>query len=178
MERLTLDNAIKYIKEVARKNRINKEKNTIIIPNSFISSNDCADKYGQVAKWLEELKSYKDLEEQGLLVRLPCKVGDIVYVDSEILPIEDMECYEDIDNKIPSYFQGRVVSFRFAQRNWAKIAVKAKWLYEWIDDETGPESDYIECEKNFTILLSTISKTVFLTREEAEKKLEKLKNEI
>lgn len=130
-----------------------------------------------VAELLEELKSYKDLEEQGLLVRLPCKVGDIVYVDSAILPIEDMECYEDIDNKIPSYFQGRVVSFRFAQRNWAKIAVKAKWLHEWIDDETGPESDYIECEKNFSILLSTIGKIVFLTREEAEKKLEEMKND-
>ena len=128
-----------------------------------------------VAELLEELKSYKDLEEQGLLVRLPCKVGDTVYVDSAILPIEDMECYEDIDDKIPSYFQGRVVSFRFAQRNWMKIAVKTKWLFEWIDDETGSESDYIECEKNFSILLSTIGKTVFLTREEAEKKLEEMK---
>lgn len=122
-----------------------------------------------------KLCDYEDLEEQGLLVRLPCKVGDIVYVDSEILPIEDMECYEDIDNKIPSYFQGRVVSFRFAKRNWVKIAVKAKWLYEWIDDETGPESDYIECEKKFTISLSMIGKTVFLTREEAKKKLEEMK---
>lgn len=129
-----------------------------------------------IKEMIRKLATYEDLEEQGLLVRLPCKVGDIVYVDSEILPIEDMECYEDIDNKIPSYFQGRVVSFRFAQRNWAKIAVKAKWLYEWIDDETGPESDYIECEKNFSILLSTIGKTVFLTREEAEKKLEEIKN--
>lgn len=124
---------------------------------------------------LKKLAAYEDLEEQGLLVRLPCKVGDIVYVDSTILPIEDMECYEDIDNKIPSYFQGRVVSFRFAQRNWAKIAIKAKWLYEWIDDETGPESDYIECEKNFSILLSAIGKNIFLTREEAEKKLEEMK---
>lgn len=115
----------------------------------------------------KELKEYKDLEEQGLLVRLPCKAGDIVYVDSTILPIENMECYEDTGNKIPSYFQGRVVSFRFAQRNWVKIAVKAKWLYEWIDDETGPESDYIEREKNFTIPLSMIGKSVFLTREEA-----------
>lgn len=126
---------------------------------------------------IEKLATYEDLEEQGLLVRLPCKLGDIVYVDSAILPIEDMECYEDIDNKTPSYFQGRVVSFRFAQRNWVKIAVKAKWLREWIDDETGPESDYIECEKNFSILLSTIGKTVFLTREEAEKKLEEMKND-
>lgn len=124
---------------------------------------------------LKKLATYEDLEEQGLLVRLPCKVGDTVYVYSEMLPIEDMECYEDIDNKIPSYFQGRVVSFRFAQRNWVKIAVKEKWLYEWIDNETGPESDYIEYERYFSILLSTIGKTVFLTREEAEKKLEEMK---
>lgn len=129
-----------------------------------------------VENMIKKLATYEDLEEQGLLVRLPCKVGDIVYVDSAILPIEDMECYEDIDNKIPLYFQGRVVSFRFAKRNWVKIAVKAKWLYEWIDDETGPESDYIEGEKNFSILLSTIGKNVFLTREEAEKKLEEIKN--
>ncbi len=126
---------------------------------------------------INRLAKLEDLEEQGLLVRLPCKVGDIVYVDSEILPIEDMVCHEDVDNKIPSYFQGRVVSFRFAKRNWVKIAVKAKWLYEWIDDETGPESDYIECEKNFSILLSAIGKTVFLTREEAEKKLEEIQND-
>lgn len=131
----------------------------------------------ELEKALEKLADYEDLEEQGLIVRLPCNVGDIVYVDSEILPIEDMECYEDIDNKIPSYFQGRVVSFRFAKRNWVKIAVKAKWLHEWIDDETGPESDYIECEKNFSILLSTIGKTVFLTREETEKKLEEIQND-
>ena len=117
-----------------------------------------------------KLKEYEDAEEQGLLLRLPYKVGDTVYVDSTILPIEDMECYEDIDNKIPSYFPGRVVSFRFAKRNWMKIAVKTKWLHEWIDDETGPESDYIECEKNCSILLSMIGKTVFLTREEAKLK--------
>lgn len=126
-------------------------------------------------KILTKLADYEDLEEKGLFVRLPFKVGDIVYVDSEMLPIEDMECYEDIDNKIPSYFQGRVVSFRFAKRNWVKIAVKAKWLYEWIDDETGPESGYIECEKSFSIPLSMIGKNIFLTREEAEKKLEEMK---
>lgn len=124
-----------------------------------------------------KLKDYEDAEEQGLFLKLPCKVGDTVYADSTILPIEDMECYEDIENKIPSYFPGRVVSFRFAKRNWMKIAVKTKWLREWIDDETGPESDYIECEKNFTILLSMIGKTVFITREEAEAKLKEMEGE-
>ena len=124
---------------------------------------------------LTKLADYEDLEEQGRLIKLPCKVGDTVYADSTILPIEDMECYEDIDNKIPLYFPARVVSFRFAKRNWMKIAVKAKWLHEWIDDETGPESDYIECEKIFTILLSAIGKTVFLTKSEAEAKLSEMK---
>lgn len=126
-------------------------------------------------KILTKLGEYEDLEERGRLIKLPCKVGDTVYVDNTILPIEDMECYEDIDNKIPLYFPARVVSFRFAKRNWMKIAVKAKWLHEWIDDETGPESDYIECEKNFTILLSMIGKTVFLTKFEAEAKLKELR---
>jgi hypothetical protein len=135
---------------------------------------------GEPAKWednyhnvLQKLADYEDLEEQEKLVKLPCKVGDTVYVDNTILPIEDMECYEDIDNKIPLYFPARVVSFRFAKRNWMKIAVREKWLYEWIDEETGPDSNYIECEKNFTISLSNIGKTVFLT--EAGAKLEELR---
>lgn len=206
MERLTLEGAISHAKEVAKSKRFEATYNFSDLKEYYDNCLECAEQHEQLAKWLEELKSYKDigtpkelkklkengaftglelaklaimqkelkkykdLEEQGLLVRLPCKVGDIVYVDSTILPIKDMEYYEDIDNKIPSYFQGRVVSFRFAQRNWVKIAVKAKWLYEWIDDETGPESDYIECEKKFTIPLSMIGKSVFLTREEAEKK--------
>lgn len=120
-----------------------------------------------------KLKDYEDAEEQELLLRLPCKVGDTVYVDSAILPINDMEC-ENIDHKIPSYFPARIVSFRFAKRNWMKIAVKAKWLHEWIDDETGPEGDYIDSEKKFTISLSGIGKTVFLTESEAEAKLKEM----
>ena len=38
-----------------------------------------AEGFGQEADWLEELKRYRDLEEQGLLLVLPCKVGDTVY---------------------------------------------------------------------------------------------------
>lgn len=124
-------------------------------------------------KVLQKLGKYEDAEEQGLLRQLPCKVGDTVYVDSVILPIKDMEC-ENIDHKIPLYFPARIVSFRFAKRNWMKIAVKAKWLHEWIDNETGPESAYINSEKKFTISLSGIGKTVFLTESEAEAKLKEM----
>ena len=33
----------------------------------------------ELEKALEKLADYEDLEEQGLLVRLPCKVGDTMY---------------------------------------------------------------------------------------------------
>nr|DAM66122.1 MAG TPA: hypothetical protein [Caudoviricetes sp.] len=152
MERLTLDNAIKYIKEVARKNRINKEKNTIIIPNSFISSNDCADKYGQVAKWLEELKSYKDLEEQGLLVRLPVAAGTNVYV---------------------------VASFLNCTYDYEHCEATQKWKCEEDIQCEYEKKEYYVKEIKFNLTLNdAIGKTVFLTREEAEKKLEEMKNKI
>lgn len=34
----------------------------------------------KILKVAEKLKEYEDLEEQGLLLRLPCRVGTIVYV--------------------------------------------------------------------------------------------------
>lgn len=43
---------------------------------------DCED--SRVKSLKKKLKEYKDLEEQGLLLRLSCKVGDIVY---EIHPL-------------------------------------------------------------------------------------------
>ena len=139
MERLTLDEAIKYIKEVVCKNRKNKEKNTIVIPNSFISSADCAEKYEQVSKWLKELKSYKEAEEQGLLVRLPCKVGEKLWciVNSAIRELRvhhfDMPAFGTTD-----------IVFRYA--------------------------DGFKLER----FVGEIGKTVFLTREEAEKKLDEM----
>lgn len=33
----------------------------------------------KILKIAEKLKEYEDLEEQGLLLRLPCKVGDTIY---------------------------------------------------------------------------------------------------
>lgn len=33
----------------------------------------------KILKLAKKLKEYEDLEEQGLLLRLPCKVGDYVY---------------------------------------------------------------------------------------------------
>lgn len=186
MERLTLDEAIKYIKEVVCKNRKNKEKNTIVIPNSFISSADCAEKYEQVAKWLKELKSYKDigtpkelkelkengaftgvelaklaimqkelkkykdLEEQGLLVRLPVSIGTKVYVIASMF-----DCIYDYDN----------------------CKATQKWKCEEdIQCEYERKSYYVKEIEFTSIMKNSIGKSIFLTREEAEKKLEEMKN--
>lgn len=35
--------------------------------------------YDAVVKNLEKLKEYEDLDKQGKIVKLPCKVGDVVY---------------------------------------------------------------------------------------------------
>ena len=152
MERLTLEEAIKYIKEVVQKNRKNKEKNTIVIPNSFISSADCAEKYEQVAKWLEELKSYKEAEEQGLLVRLPsCKVGDTVW---------------DNDFGYPESYEIKAFSYGYCD----------SYVEPDIEDEIIFYYENYSGSITGAFPMSEIGKTVFLTREEAEKKLKDMKN--
>lgn len=79
MERLTLDEAIKHAKEVAKTNRAEATYNFPNLKEYYDNCLERANQHNQLAEWLEELKSYKEAEEHGLLVRLPCKVGDTVY---------------------------------------------------------------------------------------------------
>lgn len=82
---------------------------------------------------VNRLAKFEDLEEQGVLVRLPCKVGDMVY-------------------KL-WYYDGKPYKI---QRHVIKTLSELCGTME---------------SKKF-------GKSVFLTSEEAEKKLEELKNEI
>lgn len=81
MERLTLEEAIVHTKEVAEKNYRGADFESIDYIDDDIKTNciKCAEEHMQLAEWLEELKSYKEAEEQGLLVRLPCPVGTTVW---------------------------------------------------------------------------------------------------
>lgn len=95
----------------------------------------------------KELKKYKDLEEQGLLVRLPCKVGDTVYrvnagAKQPIIPMTVSEIH------FLCYKNERAVRF----------------------DAIGKEDMGESCYR-----LEDIGRIVFLTHEEAEK-LEEMKN--
>ena len=81
MERLTLEEAIVHAKEVAEKNYRGADFESIDYIDDDIKTNciKCEEEHMQLAEWLEELKSYKEAEEQGLLVRLPCPVGTTVW---------------------------------------------------------------------------------------------------
>lgn len=81
MGKLTLEDAISHAKEVAEKNYRGAKFESIDSVDDDIKANciKCAKEHEQLAKWLEELKFYKDAEEQGLLVRLPVPLGSKVH---------------------------------------------------------------------------------------------------
>lgn len=93
MERLTLDEAITHAKEVAEEKY---NEGFLCHANPDDGKLDkcvkCAQEHEQLAEWLTQLKEYQQLEKQGRLVILPCKVGDVVYfthhdrvISSEVL---------------------------------------------------------------------------------------------
>lgn len=59
---ITLDDAILHCKDRAKED-----------------CSECAKEHQQLAEWLEELKAYKDLEEQGKMLKFPVAIGDTVY---------------------------------------------------------------------------------------------------
>jgi hypothetical protein len=154
---MTLDEAIKHCKDVARDNRAKAEEEwrafsiypfgNVEESATFVDRCDeCAEQHEQLAQWLEELKEYEELEEQGLLLKLPCKVGDTVWEVQKIR--ERIQQYEII-----SVNQGRMGYLYF---NWE------------LKDGYG----YYGNLKGFGT--SDIGKTVFLTKEEAEQELKRL----
>ena len=82
MERLSIDEVIAHCnRKVDFWEKVFTREN---LENSDFNDIHNRDKeyweHRQVSEWLEELKSYRDAEEQGLLLRLPCRPNEIVYV--------------------------------------------------------------------------------------------------
>lgn len=102
------------------------------------------------AELREKLKEYEDLEEQGRLVKLPCKVGDTVYVNG-VLGCDEAERY-------------RVIRVDYHSTLG-----------------TGRNEFYIEAllcadpDSSIAFYDNEFDKTVFLTKSEAEAKLEELR---
>lgn len=74
MKILSIEKAIDLVKEG---NQIREQVNLNLTGMETISDYDLVQK--QLPVFLEQLKAYKDAEEQRMLLKLPCKVGDYVY---------------------------------------------------------------------------------------------------
>lgn len=104
---------------------------------------------GWYKKVQDKLWEYENTEEQGLLLRLPCKVGDELYrincgAKEPIIKMRVLQIY-----------------FKQLHKNRNIIRIDA------INDKDMGESCY---------MMDDLGKTVFLTRAEAEQKLEEMEN--
>lgn len=103
----------------------------------------------------EKLKCYEDAEEQGLLLRLPCKIGSDVYiVPSEVNFRMNIFAGYLENNKV---YHQKVALITFTEKGW-----------------------YVECDKdreygiNRILLEKMYKETWFLSQEEAEAKLKEM----
>ena len=156
MERLTLEGAIKHEKEVADMNYYDAEKfDSNDSVENYMKDNcmKCAEQHEKLAEWLEELKSYKDLEEQGLFVRLPDDLNRVLYQ----INYRWTKCakYGVRKNKCEIYSCGRECDSR-KEYYIAKVDLQYISIGNYYD---------------------RLGKFLFFTREKAKKKLKEMKNE-
>nr|DAQ43739.1 MAG TPA: hypothetical protein [Caudoviricetes sp.] len=119
---------------------------------------------GEPVKWennrhnvLQKLADYEDLEEQGRLIKLPCKAGDTVYVvTSPFNVFDDIEYDENTKDEV---YESYVSSTTF-YKSGEQYRIYAKATNHFIG------AYFRECD---------FGKTVFLTKSEAEAKLKELR---
>lgn len=91
-------------------------------------------------------------------IEFPVSIGDIVNVKLASLPMNmlDLDRYQETE-----YLPARVVSLRKnSNTRYMKLAVKAYWIEQWFDPETGDEEGVFEKEKLFTFPVSAIGTKV------------------
>lgn len=110
-----------------------------------------------------KLKEYEDLEEQGKLIKPPCKVGDTVYIIDE-----------DENNK-PKIYEGKWVRVSIVQASkdgsfelCGEISYDV-YDYFYNDGRTMKHEMFVGQER------TKIGEVVFLTKSEAEAKLKELR---
>lgn len=99
----------------------------------------------------EKLAEYEDLEEQGLLVRLPIKIGSTVWEN---------------DFGYPQSYEIKAFSYGYCD-SYVEPDIEDQIIF-YYENYSGSITGAFP--------MSEIGKTVFLTREAAEKKLEEMKN--
>lgn len=118
---------------------------------------ECEERANYEYDCMKKLEKYETAEEEGRLVVLPCKNWmDIVFGEQELFYGIDMDYTENPIREITVHNEERFTWYD----GWKTVVLKGM-------DENGLDLEFAPEE---------IGKTVFLTREEAEKALEKLEN--
>ena len=107
--------------------------------------NNSIDNRTMLEKCLRKLAEYEDLEEQGLLLRLPCKIGDIIYEVS----------YENREFVIKEHI---VKEFIYRTYRFPRIEI-------YCENENG----FLVCNN-----IGKLDECLFLTKNEAEQKLKEM----
>lgn len=100
---------------------------------------------------LQKLADYEDLEEQGRLIKLPCKVGDTVW---------DNDCGRPCAYTITAF------SFGECEGYICEPVTTKEVVFYYANSSGSITGSFAESE---------IGKTVFLTKSEAEAKLKELR---
>lgn len=114
----------------------------------------------------KKLAEYEQLEEQGLLVRLPCKEsytqsGNYVYLIADCEIVKCVHCGLGIDP--------------LSGTAYITLATDEK-IFPYRNPDPEQDLDPTDwCTNATDVKASEIGKTVFFTREEAKKKLEEMK---
>ena len=129
MEKMTLDEAIEHLDD--------------ILQNKEWECEECKNEHIQLKDWLDELKAYKVLEEQGKLMKLPCAVGNTVW-------------------RINKGAGAKLMAMRVQDIRVSRVVGTLSVRVRCYGSIYGGEYNY---------LAEDIGRIVFLTREEAEDKL-------
>lgn len=167
---MTIDEAIAHAREVANEQ---KRRSGICVQNNsecdkFSACLKCSKEHEQLAEWLTQLKEYQQLEEQGRLIKLPCKEaytesGDIVYLIYDDEVVECTHCglsINPVDGKAYIALATDEDIFPYRRPIPEYDLDPTDWCTNTIDAEVGE-----------------IGKTVFFIKSEAEEKLKELRGE-
>lgn len=108
--------------------------------------------YSKINRILTKLGEYEDLEEQGRLIKLPCKVGDTVW---------------DVDCGRPCAYTITAFSFGECEEYICEPVTTKETVFYYANSSGSITGSFAESE---------IGKSVFLTKSEAEKKLKEMEN--
>lgn len=166
MERLTIDEIIEHC---GRKTEMYEKVCDIKYLETTTMNNPIKEywEHKQVAEYLRKLKAYEDLEEQGRLIKLPCKEaytesGDIVYLIYDDEVVECIHCglsINPVDGKayIALATDEDIFPYRIPVPEYDLDPTD--WCTNTIDAEVGE-----------------IGKTVFFIKSAAEEKLKELRD--